>query len=72
MAGIAIGVAVLIVVMSVVNGFERELKVMDVTALSLAMENRLPIRVFDISRPGNITRALTGDPIGSLITTEEG
>jgi uridylate kinase len=54
------------------EAIERGLKVMDVTALSLAMENSLPIRVFDISQAGNITRALTGEPIGSLITQQEG
>lgn len=46
---------------------ERGLKVMDVTAISLAMEHDLPLVVFDMKAPGNITRALRGDKIGSLI-----
>ncbi len=45
----------------------RELKVMDSTAISLAKDNRLPIVVFDLLRPGNIRRALLGEKIGSLV-----
>ncbi len=44
------------------------LKVMDSTALSLCMDNRLPIIVFDLTRPGNIERVILGEPIGTLIT----
>jgi len=40
---------------------------MDATAISLCMENGLPIIVFDLRREGNITRALTGEPIGTLV-----
>jgi uridylate kinase len=47
---------------------ERGLKVMDSTAISLCMDNRLPIVVFNLRTPGNIKRAVTGDPIGSLVT----
>lgn len=43
------------------------LRVMDSTALSLCMENRLPIVVFDVLAPGNIERAVKGDPIGTLV-----
>ena len=46
---------------------ERRLKVMDMTAISLAMDQELPLVVFDMNAPGNITRALAGAPIGSLI-----
>ena len=53
------------------EAIERGLRVMDVTAISLAMENRLPVCVFDISRPGNITRALMGERLGSLISTDD-
>jgi uridylate kinase len=52
------------------EAIERGLRVMDVTAISLAMENRLPVCVFDLSTPGNVTKALIGEPIGSRITTE--
>jgi uridylate kinase len=47
---------------------EQGLKVMDATAISLCMDNRLPIVVFNLRTPGNITRAITGEPIGSLVT----
>jgi uridylate kinase len=44
------------------------LKVMDATAISLCMDNRLPIVVFNLKTPGNIKRAIAGEPIGSLVT----
>jgi uridylate kinase len=47
---------------------EQGLKVMDSTAISLCMDNRLPIVVFNLRTPGNIRRAITGEPIGSLVT----
>ena len=47
---------------------ERGLKVMDATAISLCMDNKLPIVVFNLRTPGNIKRAITGEPIGSLVT----
>ena len=47
---------------------EQGLKVMDSTAISLCMDNRLPIVVFNLRTPGNIKRAIIGDPIGSLVT----
>ncbi|HEX9236009.1 MAG TPA: UMP kinase [Actinomycetota bacterium] len=46
---------------------KRGLTVMDATAISLCMENRLPILVFDLWRPGNIKRALLGEAIGTLV-----
>jgi uridylate kinase len=47
---------------------EHRLKVMDATAISLCMDNRLPIVVFNLRTPGNIKRAISGEPIGSLVT----
>ena len=47
---------------------ERGLKVMDATAVSLCMDNRMPIVVFNLTTPGNIRRAVLGQPIGSLVT----
>ncbi|HET9722821.1 MAG TPA: UMP kinase [Actinomycetota bacterium] len=41
--------------------------VMDATAISLCMENRLPIIVFDVREPGNIRRVVSGEPIGTLV-----
>jgi uridylate kinase len=45
----------------------RNLQVMDATAISLCMDNRLPILVFNMMRPGNIKRAVTGARIGTLV-----
>lgn len=47
---------------------ERELKVMDASAISLCMENKLPIMVFNMNDTGNITKAASGDTtIGTLV-----
>ncbi len=43
------------------------LKVMDSTAISLAMDNDLPIIVFNMEREGNITAALMGEPVGTIV-----
>ena len=42
-------------------------QVMDATAVSLCMENALPIIVFDLRNEGNIRRVVTGEPIGTLV-----
>ena len=47
---------------------EQRLTVMDATAISLCMDNRLPIVVFNLLTPGNIRRAIIGEPVGSLVT----
>ncbi len=47
---------------------EQGLKVMDATAISLCMDNRLPIVVFNLRTPGNLRRAVLGEPIGSVVT----
>jgi uridylate kinase len=47
---------------------EQGLKVMDATAISLCMDNQLPIVVFNLRTPGNIRRAIIGEPVGSLVT----
>ena len=47
--------------------FEQELKVMDLTAVSLCMDNKLPIIVFDLLKKGNIKRVITGSKIGTII-----
>src|SRR6266516_4620426 len=49
------------------EAIRRELKVMDTTALSLCMDNDLPIIVFDLLTEGNIRRAVCGQPIGTLV-----
>jgi uridylate kinase len=45
----------------------KELRVMDMTALTLCKENNLPVCVFDVMTKGNIRRALLGDPIGTIV-----
>jgi len=45
----------------------KELKVMDATAISLCKENKLPIVVFDLFKPGNIKRVVMGEDIGTVI-----
>jgi uridylate kinase len=47
----------------------RHLEVMDTTAISLCMDNKLPIVVFDLTRPGNIARIVCGEPVGSVVTS---
>ncbi len=47
----------------------RRLQVMDSTAITFCMDNRLPIIVFDVMEPGNIRRALVGDAIGTRVST---
>jgi uridylate kinase len=50
------------------DAIERGLRVMDTTALSLCMDNRLPIHVFELA-DGNIARLVRGDRIGTIIST---
>jgi uridylate kinase len=45
----------------------KELRVMDLTAITLCKENRLPICVFDLMAPGNLRSVLRGEPIGTLV-----
>ncbi len=47
------------------------LDVMDATALSLCLENKLPIIVFDLQAPGSIEQAVLGEPIGTLVSGDE-
>ncbi len=47
----------------------RRLQVMDSTAITFCMDNELPIIVFDVTAPGNIQRALVGEPIGTLVSS---
>ena len=48
-----------------------QLKVLDAAAVSLCMENDLPIVVFDLNQPDNITRVAAGEPVGTLISGAE-
>jgi uridylate kinase len=47
---------------------EQQLRVMDTTAISLCMDNKLPILIFNLRTHGNMKRAIMGEPIGSLVT----
>ena len=49
----------------------RGLKVMDATAVSLCRDNRLPVVVFELMEPGNVMRAVRGEPIGTLVCAQE-
>ena len=49
------------------QALEKQLKVMDLTAFSLAMDNQLPLGVFKLSVAGNIKRVICGEDIGTLI-----
>lgn len=50
---------------------QRNLRVMDATAISLCMDNRLPVIVFNVRTRGNIRRVVLGEPIGSTVTSLE-
>ena len=52
------------------DSIKRRLKVMDATALTLCMENAMPVVVFDLAVKGNIARAVSGHKVGTLILTE--
>jgi uridylate kinase len=47
---------------------DKNLKVMDMTAFTLCMENNLPIIVFDMNEPGNLSRVVQGDEIGTIVS----
>lgn len=49
------------------DAIEKRLAVMDTTALSLCMDNNLPIIVFNLNEPGNIRRVIFGEQVGSLV-----
>jgi len=54
--------------LSHLEAIERGLKVMDTTALSLCMDNKLPIYVFALE-PGNIRKVVSGERVGTLVST---
>jgi len=47
--------------------YEMGLEVMDMTAITLCQENKLPIVVFDMNKPGNLSRLLKGEKVGTLV-----
>ena len=50
------------------EAIKQRLKIMDTTAMSLALENNLPIIVFNLTVPGNIKRVLYGEKVGTIIS----
>jgi uridylate kinase len=50
------------------DALSKQLKVMDSTAFSLCMDNKMPIIVFDLGNPGNLARVVSGEKIGTLVT----
>jgi uridylate kinase len=55
-----------------IDVLSRRLEVMDTTAISLCMENSLPIVVFDLTSTGNIRRIVLGEPVGSIVSSTGG
>jgi len=56
--------------LSYVDVINRHLRVMDATAVTLCWENHLPIVVFKLREPGNVLRAICGEPIGTVIAEQ--
>ena len=52
-----------------IDVLKKNLKVMDSTAISLCMDNELPIVVFDLGQPGNILKVVMGEDVGTLVGT---
>jgi len=57
---------------SYIEVLNRGLAVMDSTAISLCMDNKLPIVIFDLTRQGNIRRIVMGEPVGSVVSDDAG
>jgi uridylate kinase len=55
-------------VLSYADVLQRDLKVMDLTAITLCKENKLPLIVFNMNKKGNLKRLLAGEQVGSLVT----
>ena len=56
--------------LTAMEAIRKRLRVMDTTAFSLCMENRLPVIVFNLYKPGNIRRVFAGERVGTLIRSE--
>jgi uridylate kinase len=54
--------------LSLMDALKKRLGIMDATALSLCMDNSIPVRVCDLHVPGNVRRAIEGKQVGTLIT----
>jgi uridylate kinase len=59
--------AMLLTDVGYMEAIQRQLGVMDSTAVTMCMDNNLPIRVFNMNRPGEIVRAVRGEDVGTLV-----
>ena len=50
------------------QAYDKQLKIMDMTAVTLCKENEIPVVVFDMNSPGNLKKVILGDKIGTLVT----
>lgn len=50
------------------EAYEKGLKIMDLTAFTLCMENKMPIVVFDMNRPGNLAKVVAGEAVGTIVS----
>lgn len=57
--------------LSFMDVLNKNLQVMDSTAATMCKDNNIPILVFSIDQPANITKAICGDPIGTIVKEEE-
>jgi uridylate kinase len=55
--------------LSYLEALQKQLKVMDSTAFSLCMDNKMPIIVFDLFKPHNLRKVVMGEKVGTLVTT---
>jgi uridylate kinase len=56
--------------LSLLDAIKKRLGIMDTSALSLCLDNNLPVRVFNLHRSGNITRSLRGKKVGTILEPE--
>jgi len=52
------------------EAYDKELKIMDLTAFTFCEENNIPVIVFDMNHPGNLQKLLEGEKIGTLVTKD--
>jgi uridylate kinase len=50
------------------QAYDKQLKIMDMTAFTLCKENEIPVVVFDMNNQGNLKKVILGDKIGTLVT----
>jgi|TARA_A200000113_G_scaffold58193_1_gene49522 uridylate kinase len=50
------------------QAYDKQLKIMDMTAFTLCKENEIPVVVFDMNNPGNLKKVILGEKIGTLVT----